>query len=74
MCITVPVSVVTEREAHSTSAHALPPAACLEGYRSHDSHAKNVSAACGCLRHTTEPRMARDIRVLAAELSHYYYL
>lgn len=53
----------------STTGDSLPPAGCLEGYRTCKSHMEKVLAAYGCLRHTREPQMAQDIHVWATELS-----
>lgn len=63
MYITMPLPLVAKIEVHSTTGDALPPAACLEGYRAPESHMENVPAMCGCLRHTREPQMAQDIHV-----------
>lgn len=71
MFITMSFPLVPKIEVYSTTGDALPPAACLEGYRAPESHVKNVPAACGCLRHMREPQTAQDIHVLATELSHY---
>ena len=67
----MPLPLVAKIEVHSTTGDALPPSACLEGYRAPESHVENVPAACGCLRHTREPQMAQDIHVFTTELRHY---